>query len=192
MYSRPLSHSPSTLRRTATFLLRFPSSTKASGQTLVISSSFSTRCPAFATSTNSNSGILGVSGTGLPSRTKTRSRDPSEKDQTHRSGLPARSYGGCRTFGRIFPDFGKDFQTATELGFASSGIECAAWNPPSAKILSRGIKTNDCFVRSDRSCTYFPLPQVKGGCAFEQTKGTSEPQPKKLRPAKQRRKTLDP
>ena len=31
-----------------------------------------------------------------------------------------------RTFGRILPDFGKDFQTATELGFALSGIECAA------------------------------------------------------------------
>jgi hypothetical protein len=33
----------------------------------------------------------------------------------------------CRTFGRTFPGFGKDFQTAAELGFASSGIECAAW-----------------------------------------------------------------
>jgi hypothetical protein len=69
------------------------------------------------------------------------------------------------------PDFGKDFQTAAELGFASRGIECAAW-----KSTQR---------------TFYPKFTFRDDGAFEHTK-KSESQPKKLRPAKQRRKTLDP
>ena len=102
MYSRPPSHSPNAFRRKKMFLLRFPSSTNASRQTLLMSVSFSTRCPAFSTSTSRISVALGAEPACRRAPVRA-SRNRSERARTRRSAWSAMSYGLpeiCRNFGR--------------------------------------------------------------------------------------------
>src|SRR5919112_197229 len=72
MYRLAWRLSPRHLRRTVMFWLRLFSSTDASGQTLRISSSFSTVFPLCWTSARSVSNAFGVSCTGSPSRSSRR------------------------------------------------------------------------------------------------------------------------
>src|SRR5713101_288231 len=103
MYSRPPSHTPKAFRKKKMFLLRLPSSTKASGHTLLISASFSTRCPACSTSRRSISEAFGAREPACRHARGRASRNPSDKARTRRSAWFATPYGLpeiCRNFGR--------------------------------------------------------------------------------------------
>ena len=104
MYSRPPSHSPNTFRKKKMFLLRFPSSTKASGQTRLIRVVFVNQVSGVLDEHKQYFGSLWEPEELACRRAPVRaSRSPSERARTRRSAWSARSYGLpeiCRNFGR--------------------------------------------------------------------------------------------
>ena len=72
MYSLPASSRPSALRNTYTVCERFDSSTKLSGHSRLINSSFASISPRRSTNRNSASKAFGWRGTGSPPRSSRR------------------------------------------------------------------------------------------------------------------------
>ena len=165
MYSRPPSHSPRTFRKKKMFLLRFPSSTKASGQTRFIRSSLSTRCPAFSTSTSRASAAFGSQGNGRAVAHQNALLGVQAKRTERVEVLGLQRHTACHKFARNLPELWKDFETATELRCATSGDGCGLESRP-AQILVRPSAPPQHRMSSWRPVRLGMAPRRWTGTAF--------------------------